>query len=90
MGWGGGEGLGERGGNGGLRDCVFVCWGGGEVRVRAGVDAGEGRDRVRYVVHYYIRLCIVVTFHVQRFQPHTCIVIEEFGALQMHLLLLLK
>ena len=21
------------------------------------------RDRVRYVIHYYIRLCIVVIFH---------------------------
>ena len=25
-------------------------------------------DRVRYVMHYYFSLCIVVMFHVQRFQ----------------------
>ena len=25
---------------------------------------GRGRDRVRYVMHYLIRLCIVVLFHV--------------------------
>ena len=29
-------------------------------------------------------------FHVWRFEPHTCIVAEEFGALEMHLLLLLE
>ena len=28
-------------------------------------------------------------FHVLRFEPHTCIVIEGFGTLEMHLLLLL-
>ena len=27
------------------------------------VDAGRRRDRVRYVMHYYIRLCVVVIFH---------------------------
>ena len=71
------------------RGCDTVCVGGGGACARVcGCRGGE--DRVRYVVHYYIRLFIVVTFHVQRCEPHTCIVIEEFGALQMHLLLLLK
>ena len=28
-------------------------------------------------------------FHVQPFEPHTCIVIKGFGELEMHLLLLL-
>ena len=28
-------------------------------------------------------------FHVQPFEPHTCIVTKGFGALEMHLLLLL-
>ena len=38
-----------------------------------------------------LRLCIVVTFYRLRFEPdpHTCIVIEKFGALEMQLLLLL-
>ena len=49
---------------------------------------GVGRDRVRYVMHYKIRLCIVVMFHVWRFEPHTCIVIEGFGALEMHLFII--
>ena len=76
--------------DGEARGCETVCLGrGGGERVRACVDAGEERDRVRYVMHYYIRLCIVVTFHVQSFEPHACIVIEGFGALEMHLLLLL-
>ena len=37
-----------------------------------------------------IRLCIAVTFYILRSEPdpHTCIVIERFGALEMHLLLL--
>ena len=48
-GGGGGEwgGLGERGGSEGLRDFVFVG-----VRVCACVDAGQGRDKARYVMHY--------------------------------------
>ena len=50
-GQGGGGRLGERGGSEGLRDCVFVS-----VRVRACVDAGEGRDKGRYVMHYQISL----------------------------------
>ena len=27
-------------------------------------------------------------FHVQRYEPHTCLVIQGFGALEMHVLLL--
>ena len=51
---------------------------------------GRRRDRVRYVIHYLIGLCIV-RFHVQRFKPHTCVVIEGFEALEiMHLLLSLS
>ena len=34
-------------------------------------------------VSYVIRLCFVVMFHVQRFEPHTSI-IEGFGVLEMH------
>ena len=37
------------------------------MRVRACVDArggGGGGDRIRYVICYQIRLCIVVMFHV--------------------------
>ena len=41
-------------------------------------------------MHYSIRLCTVVMFHVQRFEPHTYTVTEGFGALQMHLLLLIN
>ena len=37
-----------------------------------------------------IRLCVVAMFHVQRFEPHTCIVTEGFGALEMRLLLSLS
>ena len=33
-------------------------------------------------------MCIVI-FHVQRFEPHTCIVTEGFGALEMHLFIYL-
>ena len=44
---------------------------------------------MRYVMHDYIRLCIVVMVRVQHFEPHTCIVTEGFGALERHLLLLL-
>ena len=44
------------------------------------------RDRVSYnVVHYQTRLCTVVMFPVQRFEPHTYIT-EKFDALEMHLL----
>ena len=39
-------------------------------------------------MHYQIRLCIVM-FHALRFEPHTCIVVEGFSALEMHLFLLL-
>ena len=35
--------------------CVYVC---------VCVDAGGERDRVIYVMHYSIRLCTVVMFHV--------------------------
>ena len=52
-----------------------------------GVDAEGSGTIERYILHYYIRLCIVVMFHIQRFERHTCIVIEGFGALEMHLLL---
>ena len=69
---------GETGRGEGLRD--YVC-----VRVCASVDAVEGRDRVIYVMHYYVRLYITVMFRVYRFEPHTCIVIEGFGALEIHL-----
>ena len=42
-------------------------------------------DTMRYVTHYLTGLCIV-RFHVQRFEPHTCVVIEGFDALEiMHL-----
>ena len=50
LGGGGGGGRGEtgrEGGSEGLRDCVYVGEG-----VCAGVDAGEGRDRVKYIIHY--------------------------------------
>ena len=43
-------------------------------------------DRASYVTQ--IRLCIFVRFHIQRFEPHICI-IEGFGALEMPLLSLL-
>ena len=43
-----------------------------------------GTHRCAYVVYYYYS---VVRFHVQRFQPHTCIVTQGVGALAMHLLL---
>ena len=58
----------------GLQDCVCGC--GGE------------RDTVRCVMHYQIRLCFVGMFHVQHFEPHTCLIIEGLGALEMQLLLL--
>ena len=51
---------------------------------------GRRRDRVRYVIHYLIGLCIV-RFHVQRFEPHICncmyLVTQGFDALKMHLFL---
>ena len=56
-----------------------MCVGGGG----ACVDAGEG-ERQSEICNYEIRLCIVVMFHVQRFEPHTCTVIEGFGTLEMH------
>ena len=38
-------------------------------------------------MHYQLRLCILVMFHVMfhvyRFEPHTCIAIEGFSALDM-------
>ena len=40
-------------------------------------------------MHYEIRLYIVIMFHVHLFEPYTCMVIEGFNALEMHLLLLL-
>ena len=45
---------------------------------------GRESDAVRYVMHYQIRFCIVVMFHVQCFEPHTCIVIEGFSKLETH------
>ena len=51
--------------------CVCVC-----VHKYACLDA---RDRLRY-----IRLCIVVIFHVLRFEPQTYIVTEGLGAVEMH------
>ena len=61
----------REGGHEGLRDCVYVCAGVG-VCVCACVDAGDGGIyRVRYVMHYYLRLCYVLMFHVSRFEPHT-------------------
>ena len=39
-----------------------------------------------HIHRIYFRLCIVVMFHVQRFEPHACIVIEGFGALEIRLL----
>ena len=63
------------------RACVYVCWGGGGYTCPC-VDAGRVRDRVLNA----IRLCSFVIFHAQRFEPHTCIVIEGFGELEMHLL----
>ena len=38
--------------------------------------------RVRYVMPYYIRLC-VFTFHAYRFERHTCIT-EGLGELEVH------
>ena len=54
----------------GVCECVCVS-----ARARA---RGRMRDRVRChaLVITLIRLCIVVMLHVQRFEPHTCIVIE--------------
>ena len=42
-----------------VRACVRVC-------VR-----GRVRGRVNCVTHYSVRLCPVVMFHVQRFEPHS-------------------
>ena len=63
------ERLGEREGSEELRDCVSLgvrvcgCGGGG------GGEWGEGRDRVRYVMHYKIRSCVAVIALIIRTVP---------------------
>ena len=72
MGWGWGEGgtretWRETGKRGVARLCVFGC---ACVWMRGwGVGGGEGRDRVRYVMHYKIRSCVAVIALIIRTVP---------------------
>ena len=55
-----------------------------------GGGGGEGLGRgIEWDMQCIIRLRIVVMFQVKHFEPHTCTVIQWFGALERHLLLLL-
>ena len=59
--------------------CVCVC-----------VCVCRIRNREIYIKQYQIRLCAVVMFYVWRFEPHTGIVTEGFGAMKMHLLFIMR